>query len=931
MKRITLCVLFLLILINISAFAIEDGCDFPEGIPAYTTHLYGTGPGELDINTLYPEFCKVFDLYVTDQVVATWTEQDFRDFIEGVLDNDPSDTSDDVFAIVWNYFCFADEDPSYPEIRYNTNPYNPVYITKIRIELFGVGDKYPLSSSATITTLYLNSTANGDMLGVLGQAFAHEFQHLCHMANKMVYDILANPTSSGVFLIEPFATLPEHMVGSYRSNSYWDYPYDASIYVNEQCDIDRKYVVFKAFMMYVYETFINNPADITDDLFYQWLRFPSPYPDQSTPNPDLLVDLSSLSQLLWSPQYDYLGGKNSGERFKNFFTNFAVAKFANAPDFGDNHLFGYPNGNTMTDLHFFQDRRNWFDDCDGVPPTPDPAGECYGVTVPSWYTPSDGCHGGPWNVRMLVPTYELTSINQDNMTTVSGMYTDPDGSKDWIDVALYGTDYIIFKAGVDFQDGQQHEFRFEMTGSTHPAQDPFYPWTEEPEIRMQAIGYSSGVEPLQLHPENIVFIEPVHAREVGSGSGEWEASITVPYYGSDIQAVVVVMTVVEDIIGQNLYPGLFEYEYSYGVYDPAGSMTWSGDVYLTSDITVPSGDVLAMEEGCYIHIADQDYSQSGIMSGSIEITVNGTLNINGTLSRPVTLRPMNPVGMGDWFGIFMPPGSGGGTITHATITNTNVGIMSYVPITVNSSAFTDNFSGIALTSVSGTIDNCYFEDNTMGIQCMIADPVVSNSTFIENGSGVYTNGNPILGQIVGETLIGGTNRFYDNTYHINNCSPTPIYAQKNYWFSPTCPSSSKFIGDVICEPPLPTDPLNPGGGGDKRIWPHDPPAGSSEGHVTPQHDVPEQFKLVNAYPNPFNPSITISYSVPTNGGFVRISIYDVRGRKLTDLVDSFQYSGIHETRWNGQDRNGITASSGIYFVKMTAGDYQDTKKIILLK
>ncbi len=923
MRQTILIFLPLLIFSGISTFAAaEDGCSFPEEAPALTSHLYGTWPGEFDINTLYPEFCKVFELWITDRVAADWTQQNFHDFINGVLDNDITDTSDDCFAIVWDYFCYVDEDPSYPEIRYlltaPDNP-NPIYCTKIKITLFGTGDRDPENSTAGDDYLLLNSNANGTLDGVLGQAFAHELQHLCHLANQKVYSIAMNPTD---FYFEAIPTLAEHMVGSYRSNAYYDYPYDSSVYPVEQCDHNRKYVVFKAFMMYVYETFLNSPADITDDVFYQWLRFPS-----LDPSHDIQIDFKSLSELLWSPEYDYLGGGNSDERFKNFFENFAAAKFANAPDVGDNHLFGYPTGHTVLDLHFFQDRCTYVHSCGGTPATPDPSGECP-ENIPNWYTPTPGCHVGCWNVRILPPTYEVTSADENNMTTISGIYEDADGSRDWIDVALYGTDYIVFNAGADYQDGQQHEFRFEMNGNVT---SEWTQWLVEPEVRMCVIGYNSSVEPLQVHPENIVFLESAYPQRVESTADEWEATVIVPEFGRQIQSVVIVMTVVEENIGVQNIPGLFEYEYKYGVYDHDGSVTWKGDVYLTGDVTIQSGHLLTMEEGCYVHIANQDYSQGGIMPSSIEITINGSLEVDGSLFRPVTLRPMLPTGMGDWFGVYLLPGSGGGTITHATVTNANIGIMSAVPITVNSSAFTDNFSGLSLSGCTGTIDNSYFADNMMGLQCAAADPVVSNSSFIENSTGVYASGNPILGQIVGETLIGGYNRFYNNAYHINNCNPSPVYAQQNYWFIPTCPPSYKFIGDVICEPPLPTDPLNPGGGGDKRKWPHDPPAGSSWGEESRPQDFAEQFKLVNAYPNPFNPSISISYSVPAGGGVVRISIYDVEGRKLTDLVDGFKNSGTHETRWDGHDRNGARVSSGIYFVKMIAGNYTNAKKIVMLK
>ena len=64
---------------------------------------------------------------------------------------------------------------------------------------------------------------------------------------------------------------------------------------------------------------------------------------------------------------------------------------------------------------------------------------------------------------------------------------------------------------------------------------------------------------------------------------------------------------------------------------------------------------------------------------------------------------------------------------------------------------------------------------------------------------------------------------------------------------------------------------------------------------------------------------------------VRIMIYDVRGALVRRLVDEVRAAGTHAEVWNGADDAGRHAASGIYFVRMMAGNYTETKKIVLLK
>jgi hypothetical protein len=85
------------------------------------------------------------------------------------------------------------------------------------------------------------------------------------------------------------------------------------------------------------------------------------------------------------------------------------------------------------------------------------------------------------------------------------------------------------------------------------------------------------------------------------------------------------------------------------------------------------------------------------------------------------------------------------------------------------------------------------------------------------------------------------------------------------------------------------------------------------------------FLLYQNFPNPFNPSTTISYSVPKNS-FVTIKVYDILGKEITTLVNGEKSAGNYSLQFNG---NGL--SSGIYFYRMQAGSFVQTKKLLLLK
>lgn len=93
---------------------------------------------------------------------------------------------------------------------------------------------------------------------------------------------------------------------------------------------------------------------------------------------------------------------------------------------------------------------------------------------------------------------------------------------------------------------------------------------------------------------------------------------------------------------------------------------------------------------------------------------------------------------------------------------------------------------------------------------------------------------------------------------------------------------------------------------------------------------PTEFALLQNFPNPFNPETTIKYNV-AEGTNVSLRIYNVVGQVVRTLVAEQQNAGRYTVRWNGTDDRGVSVSSGIYFYQISAGDFSDVKKLMLLK
>ena len=95
-------------------------------------------------------------------------------------------------------------------------------------------------------------------------------------------------------------------------------------------------------------------------------------------------------------------------------------------------------------------------------------------------------------------------------------------------------------------------------------------------------------------------------------------------------------------------------------------------------------------------------------------------------------------------------------------------------------------------------------------------------------------------------------------------------------------------------------------------------------------EIPNKFELNNNYPNPFNPSTNISFSIAKNSN-VRLDIFNSLGEHVRTLVDQNYESGNYTTIWNARDDFGYKVNSGIYIYRLSANNFVQSRRMVLVK
>jgi len=89
--------------------------------------------------------------------------------------------------------------------------------------------------------------------------------------------------------------------------------------------------------------------------------------------------------------------------------------------------------------------------------------------------------------------------------------------------------------------------------------------------------------------------------------------------------------------------------------------------------------------------------------------------------------------------------------------------------------------------------------------------------------------------------------------------------------------------------------------------------------------MPSSYSLDKAYPNPFNPTTTVGFSL-SSAAYVDVTVYDITGRVIENLVGEYKSEGPHKVVWNASNM-----ASGVYFVQLNVDGFTDTQKLMLIK
>ncbi len=94
--------------------------------------------------------------------------------------------------------------------------------------------------------------------------------------------------------------------------------------------------------------------------------------------------------------------------------------------------------------------------------------------------------------------------------------------------------------------------------------------------------------------------------------------------------------------------------------------------------------------------------------------------------------------------------------------------------------------------------------------------------------------------------------------------------------------------------------------------------------------IPLVTELFGNYPNPFNPTTRIKFSLKSDS-FVKLTIYNIKGQKIKELINKHLDAGYYNIIWDGDDSNGKKVASGVYFYRFSAGKYSKIGRMILMK
>jgi subtilisin family serine protease len=376
-------------------------------------------------------------------------------------------------------------------------------------------------------------------------------------------------------------------------------------------------------------------------------------------------------------------------------------------------------------------------------------------------------------------------------------------------------------------------------------------------------------------------------------------------------------------------------------------------VYVAGGYTTLDADTISYSDLCGIHVAP--YVSVDSSYATIEDCVvhhNDTYGVFGTAGYSAGYSAVVIDG-GEYYENYlgvMKVGNGSVTVENSRLHHNDYAYMNSNndDVYVSSCVIDSNGTGIYGYDADVTMEEDTLLYNTVGVYVYSSDPLIKNfnlikfndeaikcdnysdavvesSTVTYNDVGVVAlNGsNPDVGHVTGGNSTGHNIIHHNSPYNIENQDTSVVVmAENNMWKSALGPNPATFYGNVDYIPWLMSPP--------DLISPEEDPEGKEEEEVAKQQ-YPVRYDLSSGYPNPFNPAVHLKFQVPPPGGLVRIVIYDVSGRLVRTMLDEPRGPGEYKALWDGRDDRGSQAASGVYFVRMTAGSFEKTRKIVLIK
>jgi len=511
-------------------------------------------------------------------------------------------------------FLDLDEDPGEPVGRYYLN------------SLLGYDGPHGLEEDNP--DWYKSGTASNLM-------FLHEYTHVCNFSN--VTGAQGVPDPYWRWDDELLATAAEYLVGT-RDNTYqwgsrYDFRYDGALrHVNSRDSLGSTYALKRLFAAYLLQQFAGDEDDMTDDLVYNWVRWPgSEGRTQMWPGMHYLA--KELEQSRWDGKFP--DSVTTGPaRLRDMVQNWHIAKLVDNASLADGEYGFTRDLSPYHDLGLFRDND---------------------VAAP--------------NRGIIPPSDTLGSEAVDVLTWVDVLASDAESVR----VPLYAADYLVFVPD-GLESGGPYDLKVVLRGRPDNV-TPAYWETEPPvrktEIQVAYVTYDSA-------PDNLDSLfasggqHVLEIRKLSPNPDSAKVNVTVHDFGGQVKAAVVVVSVAEEIPADTvdshgrvgpMYVWNYKYGYTVEKHWKSGeipwSATWFDSIHVNGDVTVGENKTVTIEPGTRVEFYPGDTEASGQDASRCELILpvspigqGGALVARGSSSEPVLFvsgatAPTNH----DWYGV----------------------------------------------------------------------------------------------------------------------------------------------------------------------------------------------------------------------------------------------------------------------------------------